>query len=319
MTYHLNAVHQLTQIHTQDTTNHNNIKHTNSRQSSESELHTRKVKFIRWRRAVAAQRNKEWITNNVVTITITPRRMDMHWPMVIRWPMAIRHHWPMAIRHRWPMAIAAIMAIWRTDMQPKMVKTRPWIKSPIKICASTVLKFFIMNCIVWMVHRNQRSPMMLSKLNFYTYNYFIMYTPKWLALDISLFHSKDCVDQLCELSIHIEITKLYYLFSLLNSPLFVTWHIGRDRRLRGCIGTFSPMSLHSGEHNLNRLSDDQFYCLFSRFLYFYSFHLWTGLKEYALTSALRDSRFDPINRDELHKLTASVSILQVYESTEETR
>lgn len=37
----------------------------------------------------------------------------------------------------------------------------------------------------------------------------------------------------------------------------------------------------------------------------------SGLKEYALSSALRDSRFDPICREEIPKLTASVSILQV--------
>lgn len=66
-----------------------------------------------------------------------------------------------------------------------------------------------------------------------------------------------------------------------RSPLFVTWKIGRDQRLRGCIGTFSELNLHS------------------------------GLKEYALTSALKDSRFDPISRDELPRLTVSVSILQV--------
>lgn len=61
----------------------------------------------------------------------------------------------------------------------------------------------------------------------------------------------------------------------------MTWKIGRDLRLRGCIGTFSEMNLHS------------------------------GLKEYALTSALKDTRFDPISREELPKLTVSVSILQV--------
>lgn len=104
---------------------------------------------------------------------------------------------------------------------------------------------------------------------------------------------------------------------LYNSPLFVTWHIGRDRRLRGCIGTFSPMNLHSGEHNLYRLSkviwkiigNSLFFHFFGSFslLNFFS----PGLKEYALTSALRDSRFDPISRDEIPKLTASVSILQV--------
>jgi len=30
------------------------------------------------------------------------------------------------------------------------------------------------------------------------------------------------------------------------SPLFVTWKIGRDRHLRGCIGTFAAVHLHSG-------------------------------------------------------------------------
>jgi AMME syndrome candidate gene 1 protein len=61
----------------------------------------------------------------------------------------------------------------------------------------------------------------------------------------------------------------------------VTWKTTRDQRLRGCIGTFSDLNLHS------------------------------GLKEYALTSALKDSRFDPISRDELPRLTVSVNILQV--------
>ncbi|XP_052867480.1 uncharacterized protein CG5902-like [Anopheles cruzii] len=66
-------------------------------------------------------------------------------------------------------------------------------------------------------------------------------------------------------------------------PLFVTWKIGKDKRLRGCIGTFSAMRLHS------------------------------GLREYAITSALRDSRFSPITRDEIQRLTVSVSILQGFE------
>ncbi|XP_037938801.1 uncharacterized protein CG5902 [Teleopsis dalmanni] len=66
-------------------------------------------------------------------------------------------------------------------------------------------------------------------------------------------------------------------------PLFVTWKTGRDKRLRGCIGTFSAMHLHS------------------------------GLREYALTSALKDSRFSPIGKEELPKLTVSVSILQNFE------
>lgn len=39
-------------------------------------------------------------------------------------------------------------------------------------------------------------------------------------------------------------------FFQISSPLFVTWHIGRDRRLRGCIGTFNSMNLHSGEYQM---------------------------------------------------------------------
>jgi len=66
-------------------------------------------------------------------------------------------------------------------------------------------------------------------------------------------------------------------------PLFVTWKIGRERRLRGCIGTFNAMNLH------------------------------IGLREYAITSAFKDSRFSPITRDELSKLHVSVSILRHFE------
>ncbi|XP_077283997.1 uncharacterized protein CG5902 [Arctopsyche grandis] len=69
-------------------------------------------------------------------------------------------------------------------------------------------------------------------------------------------------------------------------PLFVTWKIGKDHRLRGCIGTFNALRLHS------------------------------GLREYAITSALKDSRFPPITRDEVPRLTVSVSILQNFEEAE---
>ncbi|OQV17966.1 AMME syndrome candidate gene 1-like protein [Hypsibius exemplaris] len=66
-------------------------------------------------------------------------------------------------------------------------------------------------------------------------------------------------------------------------PLFVTWKSGRDHRLRGCIGTFSSLNLHH------------------------------GLREYAITSAVQDSRFSPITKDELPKLTVAVSILTNFE------
>jgi uncharacterized protein (TIGR00296 family) len=66
-------------------------------------------------------------------------------------------------------------------------------------------------------------------------------------------------------------------------PLFVTWLIGSDKQLRGCIGTFSPMNLVQ------------------------------GLREYAITSAINDSRFSPISRDEYHLLSCAVSILTQFE------
>ncbi|KAJ6637088.1 hypothetical protein Bhyg_09814 [Pseudolycoriella hygida] len=67
-------------------------------------------------------------------------------------------------------------------------------------------------------------------------------------------------------------------------PLFVTWKIGQSKKLRGCIGTFSALNLHS------------------------------GLKEYAITSAFNDSRFSPITRDELPRLSVTVSILMGFEA-----
>ncbi|KAF3841352.1 hypothetical protein F7725_007214 [Dissostichus mawsoni] len=62
-------------------------------------------------------------------------------------------------------------------------------------------------------------------------------------------------------------------------PLFVTWKIGRDKRLRGCIGTFSAMNLHS------------------------------GLREYTLTR----QPLPPMTRDELPRLFCSVSLLTNFE------
>ena len=54
-------------------------------------------------------------------------------------------------------------------------------------------------------------------------------------------------------------------------------------RLRGCIGTFEPKPLHF------------------------------GLRDYALTSALRDHRFDPISLSELPFLSCTVSLLHSFE------
>ncbi|KAJ2307448.1 hypothetical protein IWW55_000972 [Coemansia sp. RSA 2706] len=73
-------------------------------------------------------------------------------------------------------------------------------------------------------------------------------------------------------------------------PLFVTWNkqsSGGDLRLRGCIGNFSPMELES------------------------------GLREYALISALRDSRFAPVKLGEVPRLSCSVSLLTDFEDAED--
>lgn len=76
-------------------------------------------------------------------------------------------------------------------------------------------------------------------------------------------------------------------FSNDHFPLFVTWKIGKEERLRGCIGTFSEMQLHS------------------------------GLREYSLTSAMKDSRFSPMTKDEFPHLKVAVSILCHFEDGED--
>ncbi|XP_072962065.1 uncharacterized protein At2g38710-like [Typha angustifolia] len=70
-------------------------------------------------------------------------------------------------------------------------------------------------------------------------------------------------------------------------PLFVTWKKamnGAEPRLRGCIGTLEAR------------------CLIN------------GFRDYALTSALRDRRFPPIQAKELPYLECTVSILADYET-----
>lgn len=72
-------------------------------------------------------------------------------------------------------------------------------------------------------------------------------------------------------------------FTNQSYPLFVTWKIGNDRRLRGCIGTFNSTPLHS------------------------------GLRDYALRSALYDGRFEPITKEEFTNLHVCVSVLLNFE------
>ncbi len=96
--------------------------------------------------------------------------------------------------------------------------------------------------------------------------------------------------EMCYFCFDVLYTHLYQLepprvphFTNDHFPLFVTWRIGKEKKLRGCIGTFNEMRLHG------------------------------GLREYAVTSALKDSRFSPVTRDELPRLTVSVSILCRFE------
>ncbi|WCJ19105.1 hypothetical protein M5689_001410 [Euphorbia peplus] len=77
------------------------------------------------------------------------------------------------------------------------------------------------------------------------------------------------------------------LFDDGQHPLFVTWKKtvnGGEPRLRGCIGTLEARYLIS------------------------------GFKDYALTSALKDRRFPPIQPKELPLLECTVSILTDYET-----
>lgn len=71
-----------------------------------------------------------------------------------------------------------------------------------------------------------------------------------------------------------------------SAPLFVTWNTvdeDGDTSLRGCIGTFENQQLSS------------------------------GLPEYAIISALHDTRFSPIHKSELPTLQVAVTLLTDFE------
>lgn len=75
-----------------------------------------------------------------------------------------------------------------------------------------------------------------------------------------------------------------------RSALFVTWSTLRTngkKSLRGCIGNFTPQALEA------------------------------GLADYALVSALEDSRFSPIRASELSCLQCSVSLLTPFTSVDD--
>ncbi|KAJ7283468.1 alport syndrome [Mycena rebaudengoi] len=100
------------------------------------------------------------------------------------------------------------------------------------------------------------------------------------------FHAFDAL--YCELT---SATPIAPQFANDKCPLFVTWNTrssrpGRASRLRGCIGSFEPLSLHD------------------------------GLQEFALISAFRDHRFRKIDKSELPTLECAVSLLTDFEDAE---
>ena len=66
-------------------------------------------------------------------------------------------------------------------------------------------------------------------------------------------------------------------------PLFVTWKIGKEKDLRGCIGTFQSSDLEK------------------------------NLKEYSLIAAFQDPRFEPIELKEFKDLNCGISLLVNFE------
>ncbi len=87
-----------------------------------------------------------------------------------------------------------------------------------------------------------------------------------------------------------------------SSAAFVTWKSGS--RLRGCIGNFKPFPLHD---ILRRLT-------WSRLVFWRSRStLYQALTSFSLFCSANDSRFAPIAKEELDKLTVSISLLKDFE------
>lgn len=77
--------------------------------------------------------------------------------------------------------------------------------------------------------------------------------------------------------------------AITESPLFVTWNTVSPRHglsLRGCIGTFEAQDIDE------------------------------GLSDYALTSALKDTRFPPISAREMPHLAVGVTLLTDFEDAD---
>jgi len=115
---------------------------------------------------------------------------------------------------------------------------------------------------------------------------------------ISLFQNEESPEfkLLCVFVFDILISKLtnkniktYFPPSLINEkfPVFVTWSKGKEKNLRGCIGTFYPDNLKK------------------------------NLENFGLTAAFKDSRFPPISKEEIEDLNCGISILINFEEAKD--
>lgn len=98
---------------------------------------------------------------------------------------------------------------------------------------------------------------------------------------------------------------IFFFFAKLEfSPLFVTWKIDPEQQLRGCIGTFNALPLHSALKN---------YALSRYVLEISVFSSQFISIVFLRSSALKDDRFQPISREELIRLHVCVSLLLQFE------
>ncbi|CAG8837657.1 2245_t:CDS:2, partial [Gigaspora margarita] len=108
-------------------------------------------------------------------------------------------------------------------------------------------------------------------------------------------------------------------------PLFVTWnsvHQGQTR-LRGCIGNFDALPLHTGlkEYAITSLAGRQAfgiqYLQFAFKVTIISFLTFSIPNLVVMFSAIHDRRFSPITARELSHLTCGVSLLTNFEDAED--
>ena len=115
---------------------------------------------------------------------------------------------------------------------------------------------------------------------------------------ISLFQNEESPEfkLLCVFVFDILISKLtnkniktYFPPSLINEkfPVFVTWSKGKEKNLRGCIGTFKSDNLEK------------------------------NLKQFSLTAAFEDPRFNPIKLNEVKNLNVGISLLTNFEKAKD--